>query len=132
MVCGKQTGHAEAVEVTYDLRLLSTRQLLTEFFSLHDFSIDRRDGGGQYRSAIFTLPDGRHATDQLREAGALIAQLREHGYQVLTEVRETDRFWPADSRHQQYCSARGMTPSRRASDAIRSVLRPGTGQAGKL
>lgn len=121
-VCAKKTGHAEAVRVVYDLRKLSTRRLLTEFFTLHDFTADRRENGGQYRSAIF--PDGSFSgvRDQENTASDMLAELAAAGYPPATELRRIAAFYPAESRHQQYCSARGIMPKKRAAEKIREIL----------
>src|SRR3954465_10481735 len=66
-VCGKRTGHAEAVEVTFDPALVSYDELLERFWACHDPTTRNRQGfdvGSQYRSAIFF-----HTPEQ--EAGAL-------------------------------------------------------------
>ena len=117
-VCAKDTGHAEVVSVTYDARILRPAALLTEFFTLHNFEINRGKGTGQYRSAVFSLTDD----EQLTTAHKLITRLREAGYEPATDVQKVDAFYPAEARHQQYCSSRGMTPARRDDTAIRTLL----------
>lgn len=105
LVCTKQTGHAEAVEVVFDNRRISFEVLLRHFFSHHDPSIDRRDRGGQYRSAIFYT-----SADQRATAQRMLDRLHRTGMQPATELQPLSAFYPAESRHQQYCSARGMSP----------------------
>ena len=76
-VCGGQTGHAEAVRITYDPGKVSYRQLLEVFFVIHDptqLNQQGHDVGTQYRSAIFWQDD--HQRD---EAQALIAELTKRG-----------------------------------------------------
>ncbi|SEQ30815.1 peptide-methionine (S)-S-oxide reductase [Neolewinella agarilytica] len=121
-VCTKETGHAETVEVTYDLRLLSTKALLTEFFVLHDSCIDRRANGGQYRSAIFLEQDGKHADEQEYVAKQAIRKLQDNGVLSTTEISRIRGFFAASSRHQQYCSVKGIVPQRRVSEEIRQIL----------
>lgn len=121
-VCTKTTGHAEVVEVVYDERRLSTRQLLTEFFTLHDATVDRRAGGGQYRSAVYLPADAMGAVERLGEVQALIEELRVAGFAVTTETGTVPVLYPAGNRHQQYCSARGIVPKKSDSDEIRRIL----------
>ena len=104
-VCTKTTGHAEAVEVTYDPAILSYADLLEAFFGMHDARIDRRDKGGQYRSAIFV-----HTGLQREQALTHIEKLKTAGITVSTMVEAAGPFWAADARHQGYCEVRGMMP----------------------
>lgn len=123
-VCTKTTGHAEVVEVVYNPVLLSTTALLTEFFTLHDATIDRSgpDGSGQYRSAIFYRIDNSGAEELLTTAQSVIQRLLTADIKVSTQIAPITAFYPADSRHQQYCSARGMSPKKRDSARIREIL----------
>jgi methionine-S-sulfoxide reductase len=121
-VCTKETGHAETVEVSYDLRSLSTNALLTEFFVLHDSSIDRRENGGQYRSAIFLKQDSKHIAQQESAAKEAISKLRDNGVLSTTEISRIRAFFPAAPRHQQYCSVKGIAPQKRVSEEIRQIL----------
>ncbi len=107
-VCGKQTGHAEVVAVWYDRRRLDPAILLQYFFANHNPGIDRRGRGGQYRSLIaYTTPE------QHRAATTMVERLRSSGQVVCTEIVPATAFYPAGSRHQQYCDARGLTPRQR-------------------
>ncbi|PHI18335.1 hypothetical protein CEQ90_18320 [Lewinellaceae bacterium SD302] len=108
-VCTKTTGHAEVVRVVYDRRVLDLQQLLQFFFQLHDPGRDRRDRGGQYRSAIFFPPNSLNTRDE-RMAKAMIAHLADQIGLVSTEVKSEVIFYPADGRHQQYCDVRSITP----------------------
>ena len=117
-VCARDTDHAEVVAVQYDARTLSTERLLTEFFVLHNFEINRGRGTGQYRSAIFSL----ETDEQLATARRMLDTLRRHGYDPVTDVETVPAFYRAEARHQQYCSARGLTPSRRDDARIRSLF----------
>ncbi|PHN04182.1 peptide-methionine (S)-S-oxide reductase MsrA [Flavilitoribacter nigricans] len=107
-VCGKLTGHAEAVEVTFDPEQTDFTTLAKYFFEIHDPSIDRRAKGGQYRSAIFYTDE-----EQFRIAQQLIADLQTRGIEAVTELQEATTFWPAEARHQKYCDTRGMEPTDR-------------------
>lgn len=104
-VCAKDTGHAEAVEVTFDPEVVSFESLAKVFFEMHDPSIDRRAKGGQYRSAIFYQDEA-----QQEVAVALVQMLREQGVEVVTEVAPAGTFWQAEARHQKYCDSHGLTP----------------------
>jgi peptide methionine sulfoxide reductase msrA/msrB len=104
-VCRKTTGHAETVEVTYDLNQTTFAELCRFFFEMHDPTIDRRDKGGQYRSAIFfTTPD------QAEKAIQLMDQLKAQGYVPTTQLESLEVFWPAEERHQSYCERTGLQP----------------------
>lgn len=104
-VCTKTTGHAEAVEVTYDSDKTKFEQLARLFFEIHDPTLDRTDKGGQYRSSIFYLNEAQKKT-----AETLIAELKEMKYDVKTLLEPAGDFWTAEARHQKYCDSRGMTP----------------------
>ena len=102
-VCGKKTGHAEVVQVTYDPSRLSYREVLEVFFSIHDPTTPDQQGndiGPQYRSAIFV-----HDESQRDVASALIAELTtEHAFgdPIVTEVAPLTEFYPAEGYHQNY------------------------------
>lgn len=114
------------VEVVYNPNQLSTTALLTEFFALHDATVDRSgpDGGGQYRSAIFHLADDPHAVELATVAQSVKQRLLTAGMDVATQIASITAFYPADSRHQQYCSARGMSPKKRDLALFREILTP--------
>ena len=102
-VCGKRTGHAEVVQVTFDPARLSYREVLEVFFSIHDPTTRDRQGndeGPQYRSVIF-----HHDDTQRDTARAVIAEITaEHAFAdpVVTEVLPLPAFYPAESYHQDY------------------------------
>ncbi|MBI1175282.1 MAG: peptide-methionine (S)-S-oxide reductase MsrA [Sideroxydans sp.] len=102
-VCSGQSGHAEAVQITFDERTVSFGQLLEVFFSIHDPTTLNRQGndvGTQYRSAIFC-----HGEQQLAEAGVMIAALDDrHAWPapIVTEVVSAPVFYPAEEYHQHY------------------------------
>lgn len=115
-VCRKKSGHAEAVEVTFDPEQTNFETLARYFFQFHDPTIDRTTGGGQYRSAIFYQDAG-----QLSTAHQLIKQLSSNGYQVATTLETASKFWPAETRHQKYCDSRGMQPKDRFQDRFQNT-----------
>jgi len=102
-VCTGATGHAEVVQVTYDPREISYRDLLEVFFTIHDPTQLNRQGpdvGTQYRSAIFP-----HTPEQEADALAVIGELeREQVYDlpIVTTIERNATFWPAESNHDRY------------------------------
>jgi peptide methionine sulfoxide reductase msrA/msrB len=107
-VCGKKTGHYEAVAVTYDPTKVSYATLLRLFFETHDFAQSDGQGpdiGPQYRSAIFYADD-----KQRRIAEDVVAQLKALGRTVATELKPASHFWPAEGDHQQYYERKGDAP----------------------
>ena len=102
-VCAGITGHAEVVQLEFDPTVISYRDLLEIFFTIHDPTTLNRQGpdsGTQYRSAIYT-----HDAEQQAVATALIAEFEADAVfprPVVTEVTPLDTFWPAEAYHQQY------------------------------
>jgi peptide-methionine (S)-S-oxide reductase len=102
-VCGKRTGHAEVVQVTFDPSVVTFRELLEVFFTVHDPTTPDRQGadvGPQYRSAIFY-----HSPEQKAVAEEVIRDVNERqlwGAPVVTEVTEFTEFFPAESYHDDY------------------------------
>ncbi|EHK66127.1 peptide-methionine (S)-S-oxide reductase MsrA [Achromobacter arsenitoxydans] len=103
-VSGGRSGHAEAVEITYDPRQVTYGQLLQIYFSVaHDPTQLNRQGpdhGTQYRSAVFPSNDS-----QRKVAEAYIAQLDKAGVYpkaLATKVEPLQAFYPAEDYHQDY------------------------------
>ena len=102
-VCGGRTGHAEVVQVTFDPGVITFKELLEVFFTIHDPTTLNRQGndvGTQYRSSIMY-----HDDEQKRIAEETIAELsapRIWDQTIVTEVVSLDEFYPAESYHQQY------------------------------
>lgn len=110
-VCGKETGHVEVVQVTFDPVVLSYREVLEIFFASHDpTTLDRQghDVGPQYRSAIFTHDAEQAAT--AREVIAAFGAAGTFGAPIVTEVRPLDRFWPGEAWHQHYWARNQAQP----------------------
>ena len=106
-VCSGGTGHAEAVEVTFDPAEVSYDELVDRFWKLHDPTQKNRQGwdiGTQYRSAIFA-----HSPEQAAAAEASLerAQSRFRNPIVTEIVGEETPFWPAEDYHQQYLVKNG-------------------------
>ncbi|MGH8934323.1 MAG: peptide-methionine (S)-S-oxide reductase MsrA [Egibacteraceae bacterium] len=112
-VCTGRTGHAEAVEVTYDPERVSYDQLLDVFWADHNPTTKDRQGpdiGTQYRSAIFF-----HTPEQEKAAIASKERLeRERRYRkpIVTEIVPASTFWPAEEYHQQYLVKHGRASCR--------------------
>ncbi len=111
-VCGGKTGHAEAIQVTYDPNKISYEQLLKIFFGVaHDPTQLNRQGadrGTQYRSAIFYSDP-----EQKRIAEAYIQQLEQakvFDAPIVTEVAPLKAFYPAEEHHQNFCSLNPWNP----------------------
>jgi peptide-methionine (S)-S-oxide reductase len=102
-VCTGTTGHAEVVQVTFDPEVVSFKEILEVFFTIHDPTTLNRQGadvGTQYRSAIFY-----HDEEQKRIAEAVIAELEaRHLWDdpIVTEVTPFDAFYVAEDYHQGY------------------------------
>ena len=102
-ICNGDTCHAEVVQVSFDPAVISYRELLGVFFTLHDPTQLNRQGndvGTQYRSAILW-----HTPEQQAEAQAAIAELtaaRQFDAPIVTEVTAATRFYPAEDYHQAY------------------------------
>jgi peptide-methionine (S)-S-oxide reductase len=98
-----KTGHAEAVQVTFDPVKISYRELLEIFFSVHDPTTINQQGadtGPQYRSAIFY-----HNQQQISIAEDLIGELNQaHLWEepIVTEVVPLDKFYPVEEYHREY------------------------------
>jgi len=108
-VCTDRTGHAEAVEVSYDPERVSYDDLLRVFWENHDPTQRNRQGpdvGTQYRSAIF-YHDGaqeeaaRRSVRRLEEAGT-------YRRPIVTEIVPAATFYEAEEYHQQYLEKRGL------------------------
>ena len=102
-VCGKMTGHAEVIQVTYDADIVSFRDILHVFFTIHDPTTLNRQGndvGPQYRSAIFY-----HDDEQKRIAEEVIEELNQQklwSAPIVTEVTAFEKFYEAEDYHQEY------------------------------
>ena len=106
-VCGGDTGHAEAIRVTYDPAVISYAEILDVFLGTHDPTQLNRQGndiGTQYRSAIFPLDDAQRAG-----AEAAIARANEErGGKVVTTIEGPAIWYPAEDYHQEYWEGEGQ------------------------
>jgi peptide-methionine (S)-S-oxide reductase len=102
-VCSGMTGHAEVVQVTFDPSVLSYRDLLGVFFTIHDPTTPNRQGadvGTQYRSVILY-----HSPEQRQTAEQVIEELsREKVWDdpIVTQVVPLTTYYPAEQYHQDY------------------------------
>ena len=109
-VCRGATGHAEAVQVSYDPAQLSYEELLDAFWKIHDPTTPNRQGpdvGSQYRSVIFC-----HTPEQETVARASKAELEKSGrfrQPIVTEIVPAAPFYKAEDYHQRYLEKRGRT-----------------------
>ncbi len=106
-VCGGDTGHAEAIRVTFDPDVISYDDLLDIFFATHDPTQLNRQGndiGTQYRSAIF--PENE---EQGRQARAAIERNNaNHGGKIVTTIEPKAEWYPAEDYHQEYWEGEGQ------------------------
>ena len=107
-VCTDRTGHAEAVEVTFDPAKVSYEQLLDLFWKIHDPTQVNRQGpdlGTQYRSAIFT-----HSPQQETAARASRdTQQKALGTPISTQIERAEKFYRAEEYHQRYFQRHGVS-----------------------
>ena len=107
-VCHLATGHAEAVEVTFDPRLISYNDLLNVFWECHDPTQANRQGpdfGEQYRSVIFCHSDKQYSVAcASRDELAVSNRLRRS---IATQIIPTAFFWEAEAYHQKYHQKNG-------------------------
>lgn len=105
-VCSHTTGHAEAVEVTFDPEKVDYEMLLNVFWQIHDPTQLNRQGvdvGDQYRSAIFT-----HGDAQQRAAIASRDRAQKnYARPIVTQILPAPRFWAAEAYHQRYFEKNG-------------------------
>lgn len=102
-VCSGMTGHAEVVQVTFDPSIISFKDLLDVFFTIHDPTTLNQQGydvGTQYRSAIFY-----HSAEQKATAEQTIKELTDAKLwkdPIVTQIEPLPAFYPAEDYHQEY------------------------------
>ena len=110
-VCTGKTGHAEVVQITFDPRVISLKDLLGVFFTVHDPTTLNRQGddvGTQYRSVIFYRDDEQKAAavqaiEDVKAAAIWAAP-------IVTELAPFKAFYKAEDYHQQYYELNGAQP----------------------
>lgn len=100
-VCSGSTGHAEVIKIEYDREEVKLEELMDLFFRIHDPTTEDQEGpdvGSQYRSIIL-YRDG----EQKNRVEAFMDEKREeYEDDIVTEVLELEKFYPAEERHQDY------------------------------
>jgi peptide-methionine (S)-S-oxide reductase len=110
-VCSGATGHAEVVQITFDPSVISYRDLLRIFFTIHDPTTLNRQGadvGTQYRSIILY-----HDETQKRTALEVMEEVTRQGLwpnPIVTELKPFDAFYPAEEYHQRYFARNPLQP----------------------
>jgi peptide-methionine (S)-S-oxide reductase len=102
------TGHAEAVEITYDSEKINYRELLDVFWTIHDPTQRNRQGpdvGTNYRSVIFYhTPEQKMEAEESRER---LSRSRRFRKPIVTEIVPASTFWRAEEYHQRYFEKTG-------------------------
>jgi len=106
-VCSDKSGHAEAVEVTFDSEKISYEKLLEVFWKSHDpttMNMQWPDIGSQYRSAIFyhNIEQKKAAEKSLKEIQKKITK------KIVTEITKASEFYAAEEHHQDYVKNHGV------------------------
>ena len=106
-ICEGNTGHAEVIRIEFDNTIVSYRDILEIFFTIHDPTTLNRQGndvGTQYRSVIYT-----HSTEQMEIAREVIAAMSQvWDVPIVTELQEAPIFYPAEDYHQNYFRSNPM------------------------
>ncbi|RHY13622.1 hypothetical protein DYB25_003397 [Aphanomyces astaci] len=128
-ICRGDTGHAEAVQVTFDSAIVPYKDLLEKFWSIHDpttLNRQKNDVGTQYRSGIYyhndeqkALAEASKATQQTHlHATALLPRIIS-SRDIVTEIEPAGVFYPAEDYHQQYLQKGGQCAKKGTTDSIR-------------
>ncbi|ETV78199.1 peptide-methionine (S)-S-oxide reductase [Aphanomyces astaci] len=128
-ICRGDTGHAEAVQVTFDSAIVPYKDLLEKFWSIHDpttLNQQKNDVGTQYRSGIYyhndeqkALAEASKATQQTHlHATALLPRIIS-SRDIVTEIEPAGVFYPAEDYHQQYLQKGGQCAKKGTTDSIR-------------
>ncbi len=126
-VCSGRTGHAEAVEITYDPSKISYEELLLTFWQYHDPTTKDRQGpdiGSQYRSVIFYHDDGQKVAAE--KSVELLGKARIFKNSIVTEIITATDFYKAEETHQKYLkkNPKGYCSHHLQSHRIAEVLGP--------
>lgn len=102
-VCSHKTGHAEAIEITFDPSIVSFDDLLDVFWAIHDPTTLNRQGpdiGDQYRSAIFYI--NSEQKEKALKSKAKLEASKKFKRSIVTQIVPASDFWEAEEYHQQY------------------------------
>ncbi|KAF0693412.1 Aste57867_15632 [Aphanomyces stellatus] len=125
-ICTGETGHAEAIEVTFDKSVVSFRDLVDKFWSIHDpttLNRQKNDIGTQYRSGIYY-----HSEEQKAEAEASKDRYQDDltartmifcKSDIVTEILPAGVFYEAEGYHQRYLEKGGQCARKGATEPIR-------------
>jgi peptide-methionine (S)-S-oxide reductase len=101
-VCTEDTGHAEAVQITFNPEVLSYKDILEIFYAIHDPTTPNQQGndvGPQYRSVIFYHDESqKEVADEVTKDFAA----KHWTDSIVTEIAPLEKFWPAEDYHQNY------------------------------
>ena len=106
-VCGGDTGHAEAIRVTFDPAMIGYDEILALFFATHDPTQLNRQGndiGTQYRSAVFPID----AEQEAAVHRAIERARAEWPARIVTTIEPLGEWWPAEDYHQAYWEGEGQ------------------------
>jgi peptide-methionine (S)-S-oxide reductase len=110
-VCTGETGHAEAVRITFDPEVISYRDLLGVYFTVHDPTTPNRQGGDvgtQYRSAVYYLTDAQR--DAARDVMDELTRAKVWDDPIVTELEPAPTFYSAEDYHQDYYENNAQQP----------------------
>ena len=100
-VCSLNTGHVEAIEVTFDSKKINYEKLLDIFWDIHDPTTKDRQGidvGNQYNSVIFYLNEEQKKAAKKSKARRQLVT----GRKIVTQIKKAPKFWQAEEYHQKY------------------------------
>lgn len=109
-VCSNTSGHAEAVQLSYDPDVVTYETLLKTFWEIHDPTTTNRQGpdiGSQYRSTIYYHSPVQKAAAEKSKAD--LEALGTHSEPIVTEILPAGPFWKAEPNHQKYNEKHGIT-----------------------
>ena len=110
-ICSGKSGHAEVIHIYFDPEVITYKELIEIFFTVHDPTTLNRQGndaGTQYRSVIFY-----HNENQMMIAERVMDDIGREGIwnnPIVTEITALDKFYPAENYHQNYYNENSNQP----------------------